>query len=466
MARAREEREAAEAQQRGKGAAACKGKPAVAARSSSMLLPLQRRLSEYDQGGLPSDQMQILRSNGSVDAEDRGSGRARVGCHPLNDRDCRVIGRIADTSGIKDAAAGLLRGVQVGQRHRNLVVDGGLARLRILILCCGQSQRRGTGRKIVVDQIVDKLSDKASACSLNLRSGWIRPLGLRQQALPIGNPARRLSIEANLSLVFVIEFLFNGSHPPTLPRCYFGPCSLPGRSTCARLMAGTRLPLHQSINRLTSPHDSLLSKCRRSRHTEFQPHHGRHLKGLLRGKHQSMVHVGAFNQGKSSVGTQDTTNEHPVSLDGAAFEKILTGLPLATYRAGETIMTGGSKTGRLLILKRGAVVILKDSIEIARVEEPGAVLGEISALLDQPHTADVRAVEDSQFHVADAAPLEKDPIAVLHVARILARRLVATDWGLVELKKQIQAGQSPSALSKMLEKIEEVLRVGGASFET
>ena len=179
-----------------------------------------------------------------------------------------------------------------------------------------------------------------------------------------------------------------------------------------------------------------------------------------------MVHVGAFNQGKSSVETQDRANEHPVRLDGAAFEKILAVLPLATYRAGETIMTAGSKTGRLLILKRGAVVILKDSIEIARVEEPGAVLGEISALLDQPHTADVRAVEDSQFHVADAALLEKDPIAVLHVARILARRLVATDWGLVELKKQIQAGQSPSALSKMLEKIEEVLRVGGASFET
>ena len=55
---------------------------------------------------------------------------------------------------------------------------------------------------------------------------------------------------------------------------------------------------------------------------------------------------------------------------------------------------------------------------------------------------------------------------MLHVARILARRLVATNKGFVELKNQLQAGQSPSALSKMLEKIEEVLRVGGASFET
>ena len=52
-----------------------------------------------------------------------------------------------------------------------------------------------------------------------------------------------------------------------------------------------------------------------------------------------------------------------------AFEKSLALLPLATYRAGETILTEGSKSDRLLILKKGAVAIIKDSIEIARVEE-------------------------------------------------------------------------------------------------
>jgi CRP/FNR family cyclic AMP-dependent transcriptional regulator len=57
----------------------------------------------------------------------------------------------------------------------------------------------------------------------------------------------------------------------------------------------------------------------------------------------------------------------------------------------------------LLILKEGAVAVVKEGVEIARVTEPGAVFGEISALLDQPHTADVRALEASQFHIADAA---------------------------------------------------------------
>ena len=146
--------------------------------------------------------------------------------------------------------------------------------------------------------------------------------------------------------------------------------------------------------------------------------------------------------------------------------KILANLPLATYRAGETILTAGSKTGRLLILKGGAVIILKDSIEIARLEEPGAVFGELSALLDQPHTADVRTLQDSQFYVADASLPGKDPVVLLHIARILALRIVTANTNLVELKKQIRAGQPASALSKILGKIEKVLSVGGASFET
>jgi CRP-like cAMP-binding protein len=156
------------------------------------------------------------------------------------------------------------------------------------------------------------------------------------------------------------------------------------------------------------------------------------------------------------VETQNRANEPAV---GAAFEKFLAVLPLATYRAGETVLSAGLKTGRLLILKKGAVVVLRDSIEVARVDEPGAVLGEISALLDQPHAADVRALEDSQFYAADAALVATDSIALLHVARILAERLVATGADLVELKKQIQAGQSPSVLSKMLQKIDETLNI-------
>jgi CRP-like cAMP-binding protein len=153
-------------------------------------------------------------------------------------------------------------------------------------------------------------------------------------------------------------------------------------------------------------------------------------------------------------------NKHPA----AVLEKIRAVLPLTTYLAGETILKAGSKTGRLLILNRGSVAIIKDSVEIARVAHPGAVIGELSALLDQPHGADVRALEDSQFHVAEPALLEKDPAALLHVAKILAQRLVAADDGLVELKKQIVAGQSSSTLKKITDKIQKLLNADSSGF--
>jgi CRP/FNR family transcriptional regulator, cyclic AMP receptor protein len=126
-----------------------------------------------------------------------------------------------------------------------------------------------------------------------------------------------------------------------------------------------------------------------------------------------------------------------VNIQNSAAFEFLAVLPLATYRAGETVLKAGSKTGRLLFLKRGEVAVFKDSIEIVRVNEPGAVFGEISALLDQPHSADVRALTDSEFHVADAAQLRKDPIALFYVAKILARRLVTADEGFVEMKKEL-----------------------------
>src|SRR6516165_9631901 len=49
-------------------------------------------------------------------------------------------------------------------------------------------------------------------------------------------------------------------------RCCSGRCSPLVRSTCARLMVGRRSPQSPSINRLISPPDQILSKCRRSRH--------------------------------------------------------------------------------------------------------------------------------------------------------------------------------------------------------
>jgi CRP/FNR family transcriptional regulator, cyclic AMP receptor protein len=98
-------------------------------------------------------------------------------------------------------------------------------------------------------------------------------------------------------------------------------------------------------------------------------------------------------------------------------------LPVATYRAGENVLVAGSSTGRLLFLKDGAVEVVREGTEIATVDTPGAVFGEISALLNKPHTADVYALKPSQFYVADADLLRSSAAALSYVAAALARRL-------------------------------------------
>ena len=142
--------------------------------------------------------------------------------------------------------------------------------------------------------------------------------------------------------------------------------------------------------------------------------------------------------------------------DISAFQKSVATLPLAAFRPNEIVLAAGSKTGRLLILKQGAVVIVEEGIEIAKVTEPGAVFGEVSALLDTPHTADVRALEVSQFYVADADLLQ-DKAALRHVAAILARRLVNANEAFIELKRHLEVGQPRDVVNKAVEKIQELI---------
>ena len=143
-----------------------------------------------------------------------------------------------------------------------------------------------------------------------------------------------------------------------------------------------------------------------------------------------------------------------MSRDDAAFERMLSALPVTTYHAGETILSDGSKTGRLLILKSGEVAVLKNSVELARVDQPGAVFGELAALLDQPHLADVRALQDSDFHIADVTLLEKDPVLLLAVGRTLARRFVIAHESILALKNEMQMGPSPTAVRNVIAKME------------
>ncbi|WP_299642853.1 cyclic nucleotide-binding domain-containing protein [Devosia sp.] len=108
------------------------------------------------------------------------------------------------------------------------------------------------------------------------------------------------------------------------------------------------------------------------------------------------------------------------------------------YDAGDVLITEGPSSGVLYILVEGAVEVLRGDVRVSLVDEPGAVFGEISALLGRPHSATVRAIQPTVVHrIEDAESfLQMRPEIVFHVARILASRLIDATTYLADLKHQ------------------------------
>lgn len=151
----------------------------------------------------------------------------------------------------------------------------------------------------------------------------------------------------------------------------------------------------------------------------------------------------------------------PIMLDRTAIQAKIATLPLRTFENGETVLEAGSTTGSLLILKEGKVEVTRDGVRIDEVADPGAVFGELAVLLDQPHSADVRSLGPSSFYAADAATfLRVDPVGALYVATIMAKRLDRTNQILVEVRRQVEAGQPRKRISALLSKLATSLHTG------
>src|SRR5258708_17564996 len=106
--------------------------------------------------------------------------------------------------------------------------------------------------------------------------------------------------------------------------------------------------------------------------------------------------------------------------------------------AGTEVGHEGGRTGHLYVLIEGRSEVVKGDAVVASLTEPGAVLGEMSVLLDKPHTATVRAAQDSTiYEIDDAASfLRNQPAVALLIARMLAQRLNVANTYLADLKQQ------------------------------
>jgi CRP/FNR family cyclic AMP-dependent transcriptional regulator len=113
------------------------------------------------------------------------------------------------------------------------------------------------------------------------------------------------------------------------------------------------------------------------------------------------------------------------------------GLPEVGVKAGDVLLEEGQSTGRMYILRQGAIEILRGGETVAAIDEPGAIFGEMSALLGVSHTATVRAATDALvYRIDDSRQLMSlHPEIVFHVAVILARRLQDSTIYLTDYKR-------------------------------
>lgn len=138
--------------------------------------------------------------------------------------------------------------------------------------------------------------------------------------------------------------------------------------------------------------------------------------------------------------------------------------PRLELAPGQVLMREGERTGRLFVLAQGSLQVFRGEVEIALVDEPGAVFGEMAALLDIPHTSGVRAVSAATVHVLEdaAGQLATHPELVLPIARLLARRLRNVTSYLVDLKRQY--GDRADHLGMVDEVLESLAHEQGRGF--
>ena len=113
-------------------------------------------------------------------------------------------------------------------------------------------------------------------------------------------------------------------------------------------------------------------------------------------------------------------------------------LPELHVPRGSALIDESVRTERLYVLKTGALEVVRNGVRVVLVTEPGAFVGEISALLGSTPTASVVAAQDSTVHVLDqaSAAVRGNPELTYAIAQLLARRLVAVTAYLVDIKRQ------------------------------
>ena len=113
-------------------------------------------------------------------------------------------------------------------------------------------------------------------------------------------------------------------------------------------------------------------------------------------------------------------------------------LPRRSFASGEVIVEQGAPFGAILVLVDGQIGVERDGVLLALMDTPGAILGDMSTVLERPSTATLRAIDSSTVLCADdgAAFLRSRPDVLFDVAAALATRLDNLTGHLTDVKRQ------------------------------
>jgi CRP/FNR family transcriptional regulator, cyclic AMP receptor protein len=132
------------------------------------------------------------------------------------------------------------------------------------------------------------------------------------------------------------------------------------------------------------------------------------------------------------------------------------GVPRQEFPAGTVLLSEGDTSGRLYVLASGSVEVLRGDTQVTIISDPGAVFGEMSVLLNRPHTATVRALSPvGVFMFEDAQSfLKSNPEIAFLLAKLLAERLNGATAYLVDLKRQFEGhGNHLGMVGEILESL-------------
>ena len=147
---------------------------------------------------------------------------------------------------------------------------------------------------------------------------------------------------------------------------------------------------------------------------------------------------------------------------------LTTELPEVAFAPGEVVLREGDSTGAVWVLVSGSLRVVKGGIVVNLINQPGAMVGEISVLLTTAYGATVEAVEPAVMRrAADGlALLGSSPAITTLVAMGLAERLNFVTTYLVDLKHQYgdAPGLSmvPDVLRELSERQRPLAKVGSA----